>query len=66
MNGVESSDPDERIIIKEVYFYLSDDRVHDTSYVAHYFGMIFDDLVNHGINASKHWIWFDGCAGKCI
>ena len=47
-------------------FYLSDDKVHDRSYVAHYFGMFFDDLANCGIDASEHWIWSDGCAGKCI
>lgn len=53
-DGVESIDPDECIIIKEVYFYLSDYRVHDRSYVAHFFRMFFDDLANRGINASKH------------
>ena len=66
VDGVESIDLDECIIIKEVYFYISDDRVHDRSYVAHCFGMFFDDLTNRGINALEHWIWFDGCASKCI
>ena len=66
MDGVQSIDPDECIIIKEVYFCISDDRVHDRSYVAHCFGMFFDDLANHGINTSRQWIWYDGCAGTCI
>ena len=59
-------DPDKHIIINEVYFYIGDDRVHDRSYVAHCFGMFFDDHVNRGINASEHWIWSNGCVGKCI
>lgn len=54
VDEVESIDPDEYIIIKEVYFYLSDDRVHDRSYVANYFGMFFDDLMHCGINALEH------------
>ena len=66
VNGVETIDPNECIIIKDVYFYHSDGRIHDSSYVAHHFGMFFDDLTNRGINASEHWIWSDGWAGKCI
>ena len=66
VDGIESIDSDECTIIKEVYFCISDDRVHDRSYVSHYFGMFFDDLTNHGINSSEQWIWSNGCVGMCI
>ena len=45
LDGVEST-PNECIIIKEVHFYISDDKVHDRSYVAHYFGFILMILHN--------------------
>ena len=63
VDQIERLDENERIIIKEVHFYISDDRVHDRSYVAHCFAMFSKDLRNRGINVSKHWIWSDGCAG---
>src|SRR5271156_825201 len=64
LDEVESTNPNERIIIKEVHFYISDDKVHDRSYVAHCFAMYFEDIANRGIKASQHLIWSDGCAGK--
>ena len=63
VDEIERLEENEHIIIKEVHFYISDDRVHDRSYVAHYFAMLFEDLRNHGINILEHWIWSDGCAG---
>ena len=63
VDQIERLDENQRIIIKEVYFYISDDRVHDRSYVAHCFAMFSEDLRNRGINVSEHWIWSDGCAG---
>ena len=63
VDEIESLDENECIIIKEVHFYISDDRVHDRSYVAHCFAMFSEDLRNHRINVSEHWIWSDGCAG---
>ena len=63
VDQIERLDENQHIIIKEVHFYISDDRVHDRSYVAHCFAMFFEDLRNHGINVSEHWIWSDGCAG---
>ena len=63
VDEIESSDENEHIIIKEVHFYISDDRVHDRSYVTHCFVMFFEDLRNHGINVSKKWIWSNGYVG---
>ena len=62
VDEIERLDENEYIIIKEVHFYISDDRVHDRSYVAHCFAMFSEDLRNHRINVLEHWIWSDGCA----
>ena len=63
VDQIERLDENECIIIKEVHFYISDDRVHDRSYVAHYFAMFSKELRNRGINVSEQWIWSDGCTG---
>ena len=54
VDQIEKLDENERIIIKEVHFYISDDKVHDRSYVAHCFAMFSEDLKNHGINVLEH------------
>jgi hypothetical protein len=54
VDEIESLDENECIIIKQVHFYIRDDRVHDRSYGAHCFAMISIDLRNHGINVSEH------------
>ena len=54
VDEIERLDENEHIVIKEVHFYISDDRVHDMSYVAHYFAMFSEDLKNHGINVLEH------------
>ena len=62
-NHIESMS-ENRHIIKEYHFYISDDRTHDTYFVQHYFGKIYDSLKNRGIKFNKHWIWSDRCAGQ--
>ena len=37
-----------RDVIKEYHFYVSDDREHDTLFVQHCFGLIYDSLKNNG------------------
>ena len=37
-------------VIKEYNFYISDDRTHDTHFVQHCFGKIYDSLKSRGIN----------------
>ena len=51
-------------MIKEYHFYVSDDHEHDTLFVQHYFGMIYDSFKNNGVSFTEHWIWSDGCAGQ--
>ena len=51
-------------VIKEYHFYVSDDREHDTLFVQHCFGLIYDSFKNNGVSFIEHWIWSDGCAGQ--
>ena len=53
-----------RHVIKEYHFYISEDRTHDIYFVQHYFGKIYDSLKSHGRKFNEHWIWSDGCVGK--
>ena len=55
---------DNRHVIKEYHFYISDDHTHDTHYVQHCFDIIYGSLKTHGVVMNEHWIWSDGCAGK--
>ena len=50
--------------IKEYHFYISDDRTHDTYFVQHYFGKIYESLKICGIKLNEHWIWTDGWIGQ--
>ena len=45
-------------------FYISDDHTHDTYFVQHCFGKIYESLKSCGIKFNEHWIWSDGCAGQ--
>jgi len=64
IDGTRDSTPQSRDVIKEYHFYVSDDREHDTLFVQHCFGLIYDSLKNNGVSFTEHWIWSDGCAGQ--
>lgn len=49
-------------VIKEVHFYVSDDKAHDTVFVQHCFLMHSQWLQKQGLEFKKHWVWSDGCA----
>ena len=55
---------DNRYVIKEYHFYISDDRTHDTHYVQHCFDIIYGSLKKCGVVMNEHWIWSEGCVGK--
>ena len=62
-HGPNSSE-EQREILKEYHFYISDDRFHDFHYVRHCFIMFYDHLNGRDIQMDQHWIWSDGCAGQ--
>ena len=55
---------DNRHVIKEYHFYISDDRAHDTHYVQHCFDKFYDSLKECEIGFDRHWRWLDGCVGQ--
>ena len=61
VNHIESRSENQHII-KQYHFYISDDCTHDTCFVQHCFGKIYDSLKNCGITFNEHWIWSDICA----
>ena len=63
VDDIESTN-DNRHVIKEYHFYISDDRTHDTHYVQHCFDIIYGSLKTCGVVMNEHWIWSDGCARK--
>ena len=48
VDDIESMN-DNRHVIKEYHFYISDDRMHDMHYVKHCFDIIYGSLKIHGI-----------------
>ena len=55
------STPQSCDVIKEYHFYVSDEREHDTLFVQHYFGLIYDSFKNNGVSFTEQWIWLDVC-----
>ena len=53
---------DNRPMIKEYHFYISDDHMHDTHYAQHCLDIIYGSLKTHGVVMYEHWIWSYGCA----
>ena len=43
VDGFDSNE-NNREVIKEYHFYISDDRTHDTCFVQHCFGMLYKEL----------------------
>ena len=63
VDDIESTN-DNRHVIKEYHFYISDDCTHDIHYAQHCFDIIYGSLKKHGVVMNEHWIWLDGCVGK--
>ena len=53
VDNIQSND-DNRHVIKEYHFYISDDHTHDTYFVQHCFNKIYDSLKAHGIKFNEH------------
>ena len=62
-DGVQST-PEERVIIREHHFYISDDRSHSAHFVQHCFHHRDSWMCEHGITCTQRWIWSDGCGAQ--
>ena len=58
------SNEQNKVILKDVHFYINDDRSHELSYVQHCFGLFYEYLKVNNIHMDQHWIWSDGCASQ--
>ena len=55
---------DNRKIIREYHFYMSDDRSHSHEFVQHCFKNYFNFLQEHAISMGRHIIWSDNCTSQ--
>eukprot|EP00243_Klebsormidium_subtile_P009267 TRINITY_DN4598_c0_g1_i1.p1 TRINITY_DN4598_c0_g1~~TRINITY_DN4598_c0_g1_i1.p1 ORF type:complete len:433 (+),score=38.91 TRINITY_DN4598_c0_g1_i1:432-1730(+) len=63
VDGREST-PENRDVVKEIHFYISDDKSHDTRFVQHCFKLHFDWMRGRGVTIERHANWSDGCAAQ--
>jgi hypothetical protein len=43
--------------IKEYHFHINNDHEHDTLFVQHYFGLIYESFRKNDISFTKYLIW---------
>ena len=63
LDNIENTN-DNRHVIKEYNFYISDDRAHGTHYVQHCFDKFYNSLKERKIGFNQNWIWSDGCVSQ--
>jgi hypothetical protein len=54
----------EPLLLKEIHYYISDDRTHDSLFVQHCFMLNWEFLRKRGILPEHHIVWSDGCSGQ--
>ena len=59
-----NSTKENKVILKESHFYISDSKNHDFYYLQHYFYLFYEWLIDGGIPFHQHCIWLDGCEGQ--
>ena len=64
LNPNWSNENNEPLLLKEVHYYVSDDKVHDSLYVQHCFLMHWNFMKDLGFTPKNHIVWSDGCSGQ--
>lgn len=59
-----ASTEEERVIIREYHFYISDDRSHSARFVQHCFHLHDAFLRERHITCTGRYIWSDGCGAQ--
>jgi len=54
----------EPYLLKEVYYYVSNDKQHDSLYVQHAFMLNWNHMRDDGFQPTNHVVWSDGCSGQ--
>ena len=64
LNPTWDSDSNEPLLLKEIHYYLSDDRTHDSLYVQHCLMLNWEHVKEQGFTPINHIVWSDGCSGQ--
>lgn len=59
-----TSTKDDRNIVREYHFYISDDQLHSMKFVHGCFQLFYGDLANRGITYHQHIIWSENYASQ--
>ena len=59
----DDSTEDDRKVLREYHFYLSDNRLHSSEFVQYCFSIFYRNLRERGIHMKEHLIWSDNCMG---
>ncbi len=51
-------------LIKEVHYFTSDDKEHDSLYVQHCFMLFWEHMKQLGYFPFQHIVWSDGCSSQ--
>jgi hypothetical protein len=58
---VENEEP---LLLKEIHYYVSDDRTDNSLFVQHCFMLNWDHVNSEGYVPQNHIVWSDGCSGQ--
>jgi hypothetical protein len=64
LNPNWNSENEELFLVKEIHYYLSDDRTHDSLFVQHYFLLNWNHVNSQGFKPKNHIVWSDSCSGQ--
>jgi hypothetical protein len=63
VDGVLST-PENRVIKKQMHFYVSDSKEHGIVFVQHCFLKHAEWLKERGVTMTRRQVWSDGCSGQ--
>jgi hypothetical protein len=64
LNPSWSEENNEPLLLKEIHYYVSNDKVHDSLYVQHCFLMHWNFMKGQDFTPKNHIVWSDGCSGQ--
>jgi hypothetical protein len=56
----DATNPQSSQVLKEVHYYISDDKTHDSFFVQHTFTLHWGYMKNKGCFPKQHLVWSDG------
>lgn len=61
---VDDSTEDNKKVLREYHFYVSDNRLHSPEFIKFYFSTFYNNLKERNIQMMQHLIWLDNCIGQ--